>query len=400
MKKLLLLAVAIILMLSGCNKAELLNGQDIYSYDVLGAISVPEKKTVAVYISYLDLSDKLTGKSEEEYTENISQMQTNMQSLGINTAYFHVRPFCDSLYPSKLFPKSYYVSGDYSKEFTFDPLEIFIASAAQKGIDVYAWINPYRLSGGGISNAEAVSSFSEKGLVLKNGEAAYLDPNSSEVQALIADGAKEVCSNYNVKGIIFDDYFYPSDMASDLEKYNEYRLAGGTLTQRDYRIAAVSSLLKAVHKAASECGKEFGISPAGSIERNADSYGLDVNEVCLSEGYIDFISPQIYFGFNNQSMPFEKVLDQWQRAAEAGNKRLIISLAAYKAGSFDTYAGSGSDEWQKSFDILAKQSEAAFDICEGIALFRYDSIFEPAEAVSSFAVIERSNLKNTLDGVA
>ena len=96
--------------------------------------------------------------------------------------------------------------------------------------------------------------------------------------------------------------------------------------------------------------------PAASIGRNKDSYGLDIAGICSKDGYIDFISPQIYFGFNNQAMPFSDVLAQWAKAV--GEMKCIISVAAYKTGTVDKFAGSGSGEWQTSFDILARQYEA------------------------------------------
>lgn len=393
----MMLIVVCLLIFSACGQQDFSNGQDYYSYDVLGR-SAAVSKTVAVFVSYLDIKDKLTGKSADEYSKNAADMIDNMKTLNVNTVYFQVRPYCDALYPSEYFPKSVYVSGDYSKEFLFDPLKIFVDLANKSEISVYAWINPYRVSSTNIKNEEQYLYYKANNMLLQSGDIDYLDPANHDVQALIANGVEEALANYPIDGVIFDDYFYPADMSSDAAAYKIYRENGGNLSQRDYRIAAVSSMLKSVHEKAEKYGKLFGISPAGSIARNADSYGLDIEYLCNNKGYIDFLCPQLYYGFNNQNMPFESVLSEWVNLAKSGNKELVIAVAAYKAGTYDTYAGSGSGEWQGSFNILSKQAESSLAACKGIALFRYDSLFEPEDSVSAFATIERTNLMNTLDG--
>ena len=74
---------------------------------------------------------------------------------------------------------------------------------------------------------------------------------------------------------------------------------------------------------------------------------------------------------------------------------LIVGLAAYKAGAEDTYAGdSGKKEWINNNDILARQVSAARNESKysGFALYRYDSIYNPASGVKNAVRTERENL--------
>ena len=395
MKKLAILIV-IVLCLTACGFEQ--NAEDRYSFETLGKSEVKQPKEVAVWISYIELKSILTGNDEQVYRDNLKGIFENLSTLSADTVYLQVRPFADSIYPSDIYPKSSLVSSDTGAAFVFDPLKIFIDVAKESGVGVYAWINPFRLSSGSYGNSDFIAKLAEKDMVLNCESGKMLDPSSADTAKLIADGAGEVCNKYDVLGVIFDDYFYPADFTVDKSSYDKYCESGGSLSQADWRCSNVNNVLAATHTAVAGAGKQFGISPAASIGRNKDSYGLDIAGICSKDGYIDFISPQIYFGFNNQAMPFSDVLAQWAKAV--GEMKCIISVAAYKTGTVDKFAGSGSGEWQTSFDILARQYEAieSNNVCSGIALYRYGSLFTPDESVSSFAVIERENLKNSILG--
>lgn len=373
------------------------DGQDFYSFELLGTASQPKEFQTAVWISYIDYKPMLTGKTAEQYSDNLDIMFDNLISIGTNTIYFQVRPFSDSLYPSEYYPKSYLVSGDFSEDFEFDPFKILLEKAKQNGVEVYAWINPYRLSSGNYGNPDLTAYFTEKNLAMTSGSLIMLDPASDEVIELIVNGAREVCENYDIAGVIFDDYYYPADFSVDAESYKQ---SGSSESQAQWRRNNVSELIRRMYDAVHGAGKLFGISPAGVIARNRDSYGLDVELFCRERGYIDFISPQIYYGFENQSMAFLSALKAWGALVEDTEIDCVVSLAAYKAGSYDRYAGSGDGEWQTNFDILSRQyAEISGNQCfAGMALFRYGSLFAPNESVSTFAVLERENLKQSILG--
>ena len=105
------------------------------------------KEISAVWISYNELSMKDSyGGDEASFREKIREMFDNCVKLGINTAFVQVRPFCDAMYPSDIFPWSAYLTGYQGDPIYYDPLEIMVEEAHERGIGLHAWINPFRVS--------------------------------------------------------------------------------------------------------------------------------------------------------------------------------------------------------------------------------------------------------------
>src|SRR5699024_8896237 len=92
----------------------------------------------------------------------------------------------------------------------------------------------------------------------------------------------------------------------------------------------------------------FGISPDASIDRDVTRHYIDVRKICAEEGYVDYICPQIYFGYENETMPYLQTLTEWSMLCTSCD--LIAGLSFYKSGTVDEYAGSGQNEWLENSD--------------------------------------------------
>ena len=122
---------------------------------------------------------------------------------------------------------------------------------------------------------------------------------------------------------------------------------------------------------------KFGIAPEGNIQNDYENSYLDVKKILASKGYVDYIMPQIYFGFENQTRPFKETLDEWNNMIKDESIKIIPALAFYKIGTTDKYALSGKNEWIENSDIIKRQilySRSASNY-NGFSLFRYDYIF-------------------------
>lgn len=365
--------------------------------------AAPIGETKAVWISYLEYQSILQGKTKSQFTNNIKSMFANLAADGFNTVYVHARSHSDAMYDSDIYPWSVYCTGTEGKDPGFDPLAIMVNEAHNCGLRIEAWINPYRIKG--TSNTAKISSDSPaynwldtgKVIVLDNG--IYYNPADREVIGLIVSGVEEIVRNYDVDGIHFDDYFYPTTAESfDKAYYNEYKANGGTLKLAAWRRQNVNTLIKEVYAAikAIDGSCRFGISPAGNMEQNYNTLYCDVYTWVTSAGYVDYICPQIYFGFNNKTKPYLDVLVEFSSMITRNDIELIVGLAAYKCGAEDTYAGTnGKTEWQNYNDILARQVNAARNENRygGFALYRYDSLYNPASAVKNAVDAELDNLK-------
>ena len=187
----------------------------------------------AIWLSYLDLKPMLLNSDDssvgqEQFTKNIEQAFDNVKALGLNTVIAQVRPFSDALYESELFPWSYLAGGEEGIDPGFDPLEIMVEEAHERGLRLEAWLNPYRVRNSA-TNAE-LSAENPATAMLKTGDAIQYNgaitynPASKKAQQLIVDGVREIVENYEVDGIHFDDYFYPTtDVAFDAASYAQYQ---------------------------------------------------------------------------------------------------------------------------------------------------------------------------------
>ena len=377
---------------------------EIPQEEVQQPISLNEE-TRAVWFSFFELETMLMGQSESAFTQNISAAFDNVKTLGLNTVIMQVRPYADAVYPSEYFPWSYLAAGTEGEDPGFDPLKIMIREAHNRGLAIEAWINPYRIRNSNyndpLSEDNVVSAFLRSGDAIEYNGGIYFDPASEKARQLIVDGVKEIAANYNVDGIHFDDYFYPTtDEAFDKASYDAYKQGGGRLSLAEWRRENVNVLVKAVYNAVhnTKSGLRFGISPQGNLENNYNKQFIDVAKWLSSGGYVDYICPQIYFGFENGTSPYAETVEQWNDLIKNSDVELLIGLAPYKVGTEDTWAGDGKNEWKENSDLLSRMVLCAREEerYSGFVLFRYDSVFHPANGVKEQINEEINELKELL----
>ena len=359
---------------------------------------IDEKRSI--FISYIELNKYLNNKDSSSAKISIKEIVNNIYELGFNEIIVQVRSFSDAIYKSEVFPWSRYISSSEGVDPGYDALEEFIKEASRKNISVIAWINPYR-----IRNTEDISDISHKSpaytylesdvVYINNG--IYFNPSKDEVVSLIVKGVEEIVKNYKVDGILFDDYFYP-DNEIDMKDYDEYLKDNEYISKNEYNLNVVSQMIKKVHDVCEKYGVDFGVSPDGNMENNYNKVFADVKRWCGNSGYIDFIMPQVYYGFNNESKAFKKVIEEWESIILDDSVQLRVALAFYKNGSIDKWAKSGSDEWILNDDIIMREIILSRNLnrYQGFSLFRYDYIFNE-ENYTEMTVNEIENMKKVLN---
>ena len=354
-------------------------------------------KQKAMWFTYMDYENILSQKSEEEFSEIISERFKNASELGINTVYVQIRAFGDAYYPSEIFCK-----GKFYTDESFDPLQIMIDKAHSYGLSFHAWINPMRLmkkdeiSSQPKSEIERVCVAQENFIFEYEGRY-YLDPSYSDTVDIVCRGIEEIVRNYNVDGIHIDDYFYPSQEVSDADEFKK----SGKDNIADWRRENINVLVRSLYNTVKSINKGilFGISPQGNIETDYEKQYADVEKWLSEGGYCDYIVPQIYYGYENSECPFEETLDKWKSISD-GNTALIIGLCTYKNGTEDKWAGKGADEWIINDDVTSRQVTDCTDDPEvdGIALYSYSSTFEDevSSAVMASGQVQqiRENFQN------
>lgn len=347
---------------------------------------VVENELRGIWISCYDYTSA-AGKTRAEYKAVTDKMFKNIKDCGLNTAFVHLRAFSDAFYKSEIYPYSAYIAGKEGADLAFDPFEVMLESADKYGISVHGWINPFRVSTkkdvsllSAKNPAKAiVDSGNENGeiCILSNG--IYYNPSCTENHKRIIDGVREIISKYDIDGIHIDDYFYPStEEKVDKIQYAQYKSDGGTLSLSEWRKANVNAFVSALYSAvkAENSTLIVSISPAAKLEDNESKHYADVKLWLSSKGYADLIIPQIYFGFEHETLAFEKLLKQWSNLPRHASVKLACGMAAYKCSTVDNYAGTGKKEWQENTDILARQLKSIRKNSDysGFVVFSYQDL--------------------------
>ena len=348
-----------------------------------------------VWIWYSELYPILTGKSESQLRSGIGEYYDNCLSLGINTVYVHVRPYGDAIYKSDYYPWSKYCTGYIGKDPGYDPLKVMIDEAHARGISFQAWVNPLRCYQE--DDAPKVSTAYKTGqwydtkdgdyiVKVKSKVKSYwwLNPAYKEVTDLIANGAAELVSKYDVDGVHIDDYFYPTtESYFDSIAYN----ASSYNSLSQFRLDNCSRMVSGMYNAVKSHNPTalFGVSAQGNVTNNETQLYADVEKWSKEDGYVDYMAPQIYYGFDNSGQPFDQVVEQWDKMLAGTGKSLIPGLAVYKIGTEDEWAGSGRYEWQNDKEIIKRQILKSQKTSNygGVILYSYQFIFEPDSNVKT-----------------
>lgn len=345
------------------------------------SIEIPERtKNKGVFISYIEYKKYLKDKNALDMKKEIDKMINTVKDYNINFIILHVKPFSDAIYESKIFPSSSSIVSEEGDKLPFDVLDYFIKKAHKNNIQIHAWINPYRISNYTDTSKISITNPAYKWLNTNNvkviqDKGIYYNPASSEVQELIISGVAELVENYDIDGIHMDDYFYPDDTI-DLENYEQFK---NTISLSDYRLSNTNKLVKGIYTTIKKIKPNvvFGISPEGNIENNYKNNYADVKTWITNEGYIDYIMPQLYYGFSNETQPFIPVINKWKDLITI-DIDFMPALALYKVGIVDEYAKSGKEEWINDKDVITKQIKIINNMekTAGYSLFRYSYLIE------------------------
>lgn len=307
-------------------------------------------------------------------------MLNNLKNNGFNAVYFQVRSMCDAMYRSSYEPWSSYLTGNRGADPGWDPLEFAVEECHKRGMECHAWVNPYRFSTGTNWTTAQDTELKNSGMLLTYTTTTVLNPGLEIARQRIVNVCKEIATNYDIDGIIFDDYFYPSKIpaTSAAADYNLWKDSGTSLSFADWRRANVNLMVKNVYDMIQSIKPylKFGISPAGvagTKSTSASKYGVNpcptgsdwqYNDIFsdplawIVEGTIDYISPQLYWETTHSSNPFGPLTEWWSYVA---NKFGRHHYASHSISSFAS--NNTSANWAE----VSKQVQLSRDYTENKA---------------------------------
>lgn len=255
--------------------------------------------------------------------------------LNLNAIVLQIRPSADALYASKKEPWSTFLTGEMGKAPVpfYDPLAFAVEEAHARGLELHAWVNPYRAHYPADKSRISANHIARRrpDLVVKYGPYLWLDPGSSDVRAYTVSVVRDIVRRYDIDGIHIDDYFYPYVEHTrrgrpipfpDGRTWRAYRRGGGTLARDDWRRRNVDMLIEQLYGAVKEekSWVKFGISPFGIWRPGnpASVRGLDAyselyadSRKWLQRGWTDYFTPQLYWRSGAPQQRYDELLHWW-----------------------------------------------------------------------------------------
>ena len=90
------------------------------------------------------VNGQFLGMDSQEMKGYLTNMLNELKKANINAIIFQVRVEGDALYRSSYEPWSRFLTGTQGKDPGWDPLEWMVGEAHARGMELHAWINPYR----------------------------------------------------------------------------------------------------------------------------------------------------------------------------------------------------------------------------------------------------------------
>ncbi len=281
---------------------------------------------------------------QQEYMLSLIKLH---EKANLNAIFFQVRGFCDAMYDSEYEPWSQYLTGTRGGEPTYDPLQLLIDSAHARGMEVHAWLNPYRYASSDATfgkNHEKDYYLTHPEWLVDCGGITILNPSLPEVREQICKVVADIVENYDVDGIIFDDYFHQSGYKDEYDQA-QYDATGNGMSRADWRRAQNNLMVRMVNDTikAIKPWVKFGIGPAGvagKANTSAPVYGVEpcptpssdwqYNQIYAdplawyNEKTIDYMAPQIYWTIDSWAN-YDVIAKWWSDMACHFNRHMYVS---------------------------------------------------------------------------
>lgn len=291
--------------------------------------AIPKREFRGAWIQIVN--GQFQGMSMQQMQNTLTYQLNELQKDGVNAIIFQVRGECDAMYESQLEPWSRFLTGKQGQAPSpyWDPLQWMIDECHKRGMELHAWINPYRAKMKGnvtLANNHVTRQYSNR--YFKYDGLYILNPALKENRDYICEVVRDIVSRYDVDGLHIDDYFYPYPVSGvKIPDDNDYKQQGqGFATKADWRRNNVDLFIKQLGETIHETKPwvKFGVSPFG-IYRNkkndpdgSQTNGLqnydDLYADVLKwdrEGWVDYLVPQLYWQIGHKTADYKELITWW-----------------------------------------------------------------------------------------
>lgn len=288
------------------------------------------------------VNGQFQGMGRDRMQQTLSYQLDELQKMGANAIMFQVRPECDALYESRIEPWSRFLTGRQGQAPVpyWDPLQWMIDQCHRRGMELHAWINPYRAktkTTTELASNHIVNRYPQRCFAYDN--QFILNPGIAENRAYICAVVGDILRRYDVDGLHIDDYFYPYPVAGehipDAELFRQN--SNGISDLGDWRRYNVNRFVEQLHDTIVSIKPwvKFGVSPFGIYRNNKnDRNGSLTNGLqnyddlyadvlmWVNNGWVDYCVPQLYWEIGHRAADYKELIRWWNR--NCGNRPLII----------------------------------------------------------------------------
>ena len=330
-----LLTLALVVFESGCST--LITRDSYQPSDQMVPVPEPPREFRGVWLATVVNIDwpSRSGLPASRQKAELIEIFDRVAALNMNAVIFQVRPAADALYESGLEPWSEYLSGQMGKppEPFYDPLAFAVEEAHKRGLELHAWFNPFRArhaSGKGDATGNHISK-TRPDLVVRYGDQLWLDPGNLDAQFHTLSVIRDVVKRYDIDGVHIDDYFYPYPIKSkkgellvfpDDRSWAQAQENTRALNKDDWRRENINRFVERLYHTVKEEKPwvKVGISPFGIWRpgnpepiRGLDAYSslYADSRLWLQNGWVDYMSPQLYWSIDSAGQSFTKLYEWW-----------------------------------------------------------------------------------------
>ncbi len=319
--------------------------------------------------------------------QQLVRILDSMRVAGMNAVFFQVRPECDAFYRSSYEPWSAHLVSARGADPGYDPLQVAVEEAHKRGLELHAWLNPYRFESVAGKYAGQPGDYNQTNpewVLSYSGGGAILDPGNPGVRKRIADIVQEIVTRYDVDGIVFDDYFYAyGGTPTSMDAYSQSRWKPAGMDLSDWRRDNVNRMVADVYHTLQSVKPwvTFGVSPFGiwtvdasvaaaeGLTLPAGISGMDAYKsiycdpvAWLREGTVDYISPQIYWTTTSTGQDYDILSPWWSDVAATFGRHLYVS---------QTLSGLDPSSYPRPAGLKALSAGWAPVDLEGLSLMEY-----------------------------
>ena len=289
------------------------------------------------------VNGQFMGMGTRQIQETLTYQLDRLKACGVNAIIFQVRPECDALYESNIEPWSRFLTGRQGEPPSpyWDPLAWMVEQCHRRGMELHAWINPYR------AKTKTTRELARNHVAIRHPETVFaydgqliLNPGLPENRDYICKVVADIVERYDIDGLHIDDYFYPYPVAGqtipDDKEFAAYN--NGIRDRGDWRRYNVNVFMKQLYETIHKVKPwvKFGVSPFGIYrnKKSAPTIGSNTNGLqnyddlyadvlmWVNNGWVDYCVPQLYWPIGHKAADYETLIKWWNKYA--GKRHLYI----------------------------------------------------------------------------